>query len=108
MVPPAHDSVPSARLPPWARDGPLTFSKHDILSFTWPPRSAVLAIALLSACGSDDCPTVRVCDVATRPCQESVMRAMRCMRGGDAKLPPVSVLDQAGLMARLYEGEESS
>jgi len=62
----------------------------------------------IAACSDDDgCPQLRRCDIRGLSCQNAVMAAMSCWRGGSSsKLPKVSVLseDEVGELLRQESG----
>ncbi len=63
---------------------------------------STLLAAVLSACSNGaNCPTLSACDIREQACQRAVMAAVSCMRGGQAKLPPVKVVSEDALLAKL-------
>jgi hypothetical protein len=58
---------------------------------------ALAALGFTTACQEDTCPEATVCDVAERDCQQQIMRAVSCLRGGEVELPPVSVVTESEL-----------
>jgi len=71
------------------------------------PWLVLMVVPLLgSACSDEGCPAVSVCNVGELSCQQEVMEAVRCMRGGTAPLPPVSVVSEEQLLARIAGDDE--
>jgi hypothetical protein len=70
---------------------------------SWLASLAGAAVAAgLAGCGEGGCPEVKRCDVRQRGCQDSVMRAMACLRGGGSDdLPAVRVIDEAEFIERV-------
>src|SRR5262245_11412963 len=59
----------------------------------------LLALIALAGC-KPPCPSFSRCDIRAHACQQPIMDATMCLRGGSTRLPTVSVVSEDELLER--------
>lgn len=60
----------------------------------------IACVSLVASCGESSCPELARCDVRQQDCQQQIIEAVSCMRGGSSAPLSVSVLREDELLAR--------
>src|SRR5262249_48845676 len=61
--------------------------------------TSALCAVLLSACSSDECPSLHACDIRKVSCQRETAEVTKCLRGGTTPAPRVAVVDADDFIA---------
>ena len=72
------------------------------------PLLAAWLVVLTSSGCKQTCDKVQQCDIRDTHCQKHIMSVVKCLRGGNAKLPPVTLLSEQDLAKRFNDEQAAS